>query len=48
MKQNNKWYKTLYDWDKPGKVKNVECIEHSYTWSGKIRYCVLCGKKEND
>lgn len=33
-----------------GKVKKVECINHSYAWSGQmpctgIQRCIFCGKE---
>lgn len=36
-----------------GKVKTVECKEHSHAWSGKIpctgiRRCIYCGKPTED
>ena len=45
---DRKWIKYLV-WK--GKVKAIECIKHSYAWSGKIpctgvRQCIFCGKPE--
>jgi hypothetical protein len=36
-----------------GKVNKVECVEHSYAWSGKmpctgILKCVYCGKVKDE
>ena len=54
MKQNKqnlkteKYYKFILNWN-TGKVEKIECINHSYTWSGKmpctgIKHCMFCGK----
>jgi len=45
-----KWTKTLC-W--MGRMKAVECKEHSYAWSGKIpctgiRRCIYCGKPADE
>jgi len=53
MKRNEKYYKTLLDFDNPGKVKDVECVEHSYAWSGEmpctgVYCCVFCGKVKDE
>jgi len=42
--------RTVYDWDHPNKIKEIEVPQHDYAWSGKIPMsgtyrCVHCGKE---
>lgn len=46
--KKKKWMKQL-SWK--GKITSVECVEHSYAWSGNmpctgLRKCIFCGKPE--
>lgn len=53
--RDGKWYKILYDWDKPGTgfVIEKECDNHHYAWSGQtpctgVKKCMQCGKPEEE
>ena len=44
--------KTIYDWE-TGNIKTVECVSHSYAWSGTIpctgiKRCIYCGKEKGE